>query len=274
MGWLGGWLYRKEITLSRASGAVTNYQMKLLVGESSGATGEDVDCAAHCLSSFNDLRFTAADGTTLFDYWIESITGATPNQLATIWIKFDSIGTSATTFYMYYGKADAAAYSNGANTFILFDDFEWGNDEDDLTTSGGSLTWSSFAGIAKIDTAEHYGGSRAARVTGAAAQPRYSTPLAASSEISIMMRFKKETAVTYGPLLSQGNGTRRFEVYFDASENLKYYGSTAIDSGVDCVADSWQQLEVNNINHTAGTFSIYLNGNLSANATSMYTSSA
>ena len=27
---LAGWAYRKSITLSRASGAVTNYQMKLL----------------------------------------------------------------------------------------------------------------------------------------------------------------------------------------------------------------------------------------------------
>ena len=39
-GWLQGWTYRKAVTLSRASGAVTNYQMKLLVGESSGAAGK------------------------------------------------------------------------------------------------------------------------------------------------------------------------------------------------------------------------------------------
>ena len=32
MAWLTGWKYRKSITLSRASGAVTNDQMKLLLG--------------------------------------------------------------------------------------------------------------------------------------------------------------------------------------------------------------------------------------------------
>jgi len=101
--WLTGWTYRKSITLSRASGAVTNYQMKLLVGESAGATGEDVDCNGHVQTDFDDLRFTTSDGQTLLDYWIESITGTTPNQLATVWIEFDSIGTGATTFYMYYG---------------------------------------------------------------------------------------------------------------------------------------------------------------------------
>jgi hypothetical protein len=72
---LTGWPYRKSITLSRASGAVTNYQMKLLVGESSGATGEDVDCGGLCATDFDDLRFTKSDGTTLLDYWIESISG-------------------------------------------------------------------------------------------------------------------------------------------------------------------------------------------------------
>jgi len=148
MAWLTGWHKRKEITLSRATGAVTNYQMKLLVGESAGATGEDVDCGGKCLSTFNDLRFTAADGTTLLPYWIESITGATPNQLATVWIKFDSIGTDATTFYMYYGNSGASAASNGDDTFLFFDDFTGSSLDSDkwdtigtptITVSGGEL---------------------------------------------------------------------------------------------------------------------------------------
>ena len=120
------WLYRKSVTLSRASGAVTNYQMKVLVGESSGAAGENVDCGGLCKTDFSDLRFTNAAGT-LLDYWIESVSGATPNQLATVWVEFDSIGTGATTFYMYYGNAAATAVSSGPNTFILFDHFEAGS---------------------------------------------------------------------------------------------------------------------------------------------------
>jgi hypothetical protein len=98
--------------------------MKILVGESSGSGTNDVHCNGHCLPNFNDLRFSNSDGTTLLDYWIESISGATPNQVATVWVEFDSIGTEATTFYMYYGKPDAPAYSNGDNTFIFFDHFD------------------------------------------------------------------------------------------------------------------------------------------------------
>jgi YD repeat-containing protein len=151
-GWLSGWSYRKSVTLSRASGTVSNYQMKLLVGETSGATGENVDCGGHIRADFNDLRFTNSNGE-LLDYWIESITGTTPNQLATVWIKFDSIGTGATTFYMYYGKSDATAYSNGDNTFIFFDDFpgttintnKWGSS---IPAGGSSITVASS--IAKV----------------------------------------------------------------------------------------------------------------------------
>jgi hypothetical protein len=139
------WLYRKAFTLSHAGAAVTAYQVRVLVGESSGAAGEEVDCGGLCKTDFADLRFTNAAGTAL-DYWIESVTGATPNQLATIWIECDSIETGATTFYMYYGKSDATAVTNGDATFLFFDDFndasvdsaKWTN-TGNHTESGGTL---------------------------------------------------------------------------------------------------------------------------------------
>ena len=173
MAWLSGYSYRKSIQLSRASGAVSNYQMKLLLGESSGAIGEDVDCGGHCLSTFNDIRFTTSDGTTMLDYWIESVTGTTPNQLATIWIEFDSIGTGATTFYMYYGKADAAAASNGDNTFSFFDDFpgssidtnKWNVVESStVAVTGGICTITGGNGIdSRIDTDTQWNANSAFR---------------------------------------------------------------------------------------------------------------
>ncbi len=148
------WTYRKSVTLSRASGAVSNYPVKLLLGESSGATGEEVDCNSHCQTDFDDIRFTNSGGVTLLDYWIESITGTTPNQLATIWIEFDSIGTGATTFYMYYGNASAIAVSNGTNTFIFFDGFanldNW--NITNAAVSGGICTITSSGAISSKAT--------------------------------------------------------------------------------------------------------------------------
>lgn len=152
MAWLTGWNYRKPITVSNGS---ADYQTKVLVGESSGAVGEEVDCGAKCQTDFDDLRFTGSDGITLLDYWIESISGTTPNQLATVWVQNDA--TPSTTGYMYYGKADATAVSSGANTFLFFDDFstawnnpvKWTGDTTYGSVSGGILTYTGVTGESK-----------------------------------------------------------------------------------------------------------------------------
>lgn len=116
-----GWSYKKSFPLSRASGAVTNYQMKLIIYRSSGTDSAGVVyVGTKCNSDYSDIRITANDGTTLLDYWIES----SDSSSATVWIEFDSIGTSDTTFYLYYGNAGVAAYSSGTNTFIDYDHFD------------------------------------------------------------------------------------------------------------------------------------------------------
>ena len=111
MAWLAGWRYRKQFSISRSSGAVTNYQIKFEISTP--------DLNYHCLESFNDLRFTNESGDVL-NYWIEEITGASPDLTAKIWIKFDSIITTDTNFYLYYGKSNASSISNGSNTFGYF----------------------------------------------------------------------------------------------------------------------------------------------------------
>jgi hypothetical protein len=80
---------------------------------------------------------TADFQTDILDYHIKLITGATPNQLATVRIEFPLINTGATTFYMYYGKADAVAVSSGPNTYAFFEKF------DSLNTAnlGGQDGW-------------------------------------------------------------------------------------------------------------------------------------
>lgn len=145
MSLLSGFKYRKSVTISRASGTVTDYQMQLLVGKSSSAVGADIDTDDHCEADFDDLRFTTSDGVTLLDYWIEEITGVGSSALARVWIEFDSIGTSATTFRMYYGNAGASAVSNGPNTFPFFDDFsgdlsKWSGETGYASIAGGILT--------------------------------------------------------------------------------------------------------------------------------------
>jgi hypothetical protein len=122
----------------------------LKIGESSGATG----CHFHLDSKSanfpsgknqgGDLRFTASDGTTLLSFWVESVSGTSPNRIAYVWVKVSAdLGTSQ-DIYCYFGNASATNSSDGANTFLFFDDFsgtsldttKWNS----YIISGGSLT--------------------------------------------------------------------------------------------------------------------------------------
>lgn len=271
-GGLPDYSYRKSITLSRASGAVTNYQMKILVGESSGATGEDVDLGGHVQTDFDDLRFTKANGINTLDYWIESISGTTPNQLATVWVEFDSIGTTPTTFYMYYGNATASSGSNGASTFTLFDNFEWGSDGDSVTTGGWTIGGST---IANISTEQSYTGTRSMKVFGVgtgAQSDAYKSLAPADGAYSIKYRLYKENATNRATCVF-GNGTRGIGVFANATEDIYYIPSPSadVDTTYNITADSWQDFEINNINFTSGTYDIYFNGTKIKSGAAMYT---
>jgi hypothetical protein len=117
------WQYRKSHVVQSASGAGTNYQVRLIVHQGSGTdTGHDVYLSDHCEDDFGDIRFTGSDGTTELDYWLESYTSG---DEATFWIEVaDDLSSSNATVYIYYGNSGASTTSDGANTFPdLFTDF-------------------------------------------------------------------------------------------------------------------------------------------------------
>jgi len=143
--WLNGYQFRQGVNISRAAGAVVDYQMKLTVYKGVGATLADEiyldDKALSWLGTVpNDLRFTSGDGGTELDYWIEESDDTT----ATVWIEFDDIGAGATRFYVYYCKSDDTTTSDGAATFIAFDGFEdligWVGDTGDFSSDGDIVT--------------------------------------------------------------------------------------------------------------------------------------
>jgi hypothetical protein len=129
-GWLTGWGYRKSHVVNSATGAGTNYQVKVVVHYGTGTdSGQDVYLNSHSRTDFGDVRFTRSDGTTLLDYWIESYTAS---NNAVFWVEVaDDLSTNPVTIYVYYGKSDATTTSNGDATFLLFDDF----DDNALNTS-------------------------------------------------------------------------------------------------------------------------------------------
>jgi hypothetical protein len=123
------WGYRRSVTITGVTGAGTNNVVLLKIGESSGASGEEFDLGNHSADFPNanddggDLRFTDNDGTTELDFYVERVTGTTPNRLAWVWVEVvDDLGSN-TDIYVYYASSGASSASSGTDTFTFFDDF-------------------------------------------------------------------------------------------------------------------------------------------------------
>ncbi len=122
-GWLSGFSDRKSLTLHNSNASpLSNYQQIFTINSGAGSdAGTNLYLNNIGLTSFNDLRFTANDGTTLLPYWIESINGG----VATVWVKLDSLPASGNnSFYLYYGNPIATSLSDATNTFFFSEFFD------------------------------------------------------------------------------------------------------------------------------------------------------
>lgn len=134
------WDYRKSFTINNTGSNLTNYQIMFTVNRSSGTdSGTTVYLNGKCQDDYDDIRFVAADDTTLYDYWVESNT----STVATVWVEFSSLSTGDTDCYLYYNNTGASAVSNGTTTFQFFDDFPGSSVDTGKWTVGGSPTVSS-----------------------------------------------------------------------------------------------------------------------------------
>ena len=132
---------------------------------SDGSKRAEIGLNLHGQDDFDDLRFTGSNGVTLLDYWIDP-SQYVSGEYAVGWVELGSVGTSATNIFIYYGNASATSISNGTNTFILFDNFERGNDGG---TIGGA--WTEYTDHVHISTDHAFSGTRSAKWVGAAGYP-------------------------------------------------------------------------------------------------------
>ena len=217
------------------------------------------DTGGHCLDNFADLRFTQADGSTKVDYWI-SPESVVSGDLCKAWIEFNSIADgggapSYTNCYMYYGDADAVSESSGADTFIFFDDFERGNDGDEI---GGG--WTEVAGTVEISTTHAFGGTRSMKLEGVTGtRPAVNRlDIADSENQEIRFRvFKEDASELY---VYHADASHSIQIRIDASEDINYYDGSYHDTGADCAVDAWELLAFNDFDWTGTTYDIILNG--------------
>lgn len=252
MGTLAGWAYRKAITVNHTDdGAQTNYQMKLTVNHGDGADSTGlVYLNHHALNWPTDIQITASDGTTAVAFYRRE-SDATDG---TWWLLCDSIPAGGTwTGYIYYGDADAADASSLVNTFgaNCGDDFEWGAEDTDIDDAGhGNTTWTKNApaGTAQISTDVAWQGTRSLRLSNAAAWfPR----VAGTRTYAInWMIYKGATAYLD---INHGDGADMINLYAGTDEVLKYIDSGVKSTGKSVTVDTWQELEVNDIDFTSAT---------------------
>lgn len=115
--WLNqGWIYRVPVTVSNTGAvALSQFQVKVVLGSSFNFSAAKSDGS--------DLRVTAADGTTLLPFWIESWN---PTQTsAIVWTNVPTVPVGNTTLYIYYGNPTATSVASGDSTFDFFDDFSY-----------------------------------------------------------------------------------------------------------------------------------------------------
>jgi hypothetical protein len=131
----GNWQYRKSHVINNATGAGTNYQVRITVHYGSdNDDDEDVYLNGKCQPDFDDIRFTDDNGTTLLDYWLEEKTNS---DNAVFWVEVaDDLSSTNRTIYIYYGNSGVSSLSSGTNTFDYFDDFEGSSLGDDWQSSG------------------------------------------------------------------------------------------------------------------------------------------
>jgi hypothetical protein len=83
-------------------------------------SGENVYCDYHCQADFDDIRFTAADGVTSYDYWREEYVEI---GYAVFWVEVAANLDADQTIYIYYGSSVSSTTSSIENTFLYGDHF-------------------------------------------------------------------------------------------------------------------------------------------------------
>ena len=260
------WDYKKSLVVDQTDDLDgVSYQMKLIV-HYGGADVDDVEATGiihtpnASVADFDDLRFANAAENGWLDYWIES---SFASDNATVWVEVplpDGVGD--TTIYMYYGNAGAATASSGANTFIVFDDFERGSDGDSV---GGS--WSIDLGHVHISTEQDIGnvagytGTRGAKwiCTLPENLARCGIPVTALNNIAIRFRYYKETAADI--IQAHSDGTWLYYALINTTEDFTVHdGAGFVDTTLNVLADSWGLQELNNFNWTAKTVTAVIDG--------------
>lgn len=133
--WNSTFTKKKAINISTNAGITpVNFQIHLNVSYDSDMQAD-----------FDDIRFLDFSETNQLVYWVSNKSNS---NYANVWVKSnDSITTAITTIWLYYGNPTALSESNGFDTFLVFDDFEDGDNTTRVSWSEGYKSGSANCGF-------------------------------------------------------------------------------------------------------------------------------
>ena len=250
--WDTDWDYYKECNISNAQ---NNYQIKIVVGKGSG-DGGDVHCEDHCLDNFGDIRFIDADDTNPLDYWLQNYTSGVQ---ATFWVELPSDASSDNKILMYYGYSSATTTSNGANTFIAFDDEDWSTD----WTETGTATITA-------STTRVFTGTYSGYIAGGSDHVffDFGSQLSSSIAVDFFWYVEAQTSARGYPDLSQVatnsvGSEDSVKTRYD-NGNYQYYDGSW-HTACTVTADQWTEITWCDIDWSGHTYDIYKDGSLEQN---------
>ena len=135
------WSDEGQITISNPGQPREDYPVRVVLPSMRGMQPD-----------FADLRFANANGNPL-SYWIET----SDVETAVVWVKVPLMEPGETRITLRYGNPSARSGSDGDATFIVFDDFERGFDEEKWKRSRDAST-GGYGAFVKDGILHVYGG--------------------------------------------------------------------------------------------------------------------
>ncbi len=230
--WNDGWKYRKSVTISNTSTALTDYQAMITLDTATLIT------AGKMQSDCDDIRIVSHNGEQ-YNYWIEP---TTCNTSATkIWTKVKSIPSTGGVVYIYYGNTGASSVAKSPSEIFIQEIDNVGaawlldessansctggvNDSCDSSTSSFDLAWgtATTSTTGKISNGLNFDGTDNATAN----IDDTFTPISSTKRWTVALWFK--TSDTQGYLFDTGDGGNvgeRVAVFSDGANNLSLYMS-------------------------------------------------
>ena len=211
----------------------------------SGSHDPDVTISVYYDSAYHEIF----SGVITKDTWVEKAIGSTKTVT-----KAKISGTLA------------------ASHVLRIYEFEFNS----ITPSGGAIDWTIVvAGTSKaeINTAQHYSGTRSARLyRGDNNAAAYFLQTALTPTQTIGFQYRTDGSAYF--VFRHGNGTYYLRITILSDEVIYYYDGSTHSTGSSVSVGSWNLISIRNVNWAAHTYDIYLDGILIQSAATMATSAA